>query len=256
MCLGTAQADVIIFKSGSAKIGIIEEETPTQVKIRVKDIVVGISRSNIEKIEHSTQAENEKLMTKWKEEKEQLDEERKQKREAEDKFEAEQKKQGLIEVDGEWMSPGEAEARRQQQILQQVESKQEQKSAPEETPAAENLDLPENFDDLSDEAKQLVMEDAKRRQQIEVGQVTVFTLSGGTQAGAKGTVTNGSDITAKSITIEIQCFDENGNPLGTRTTTVTTLKPGETGSFNTPLRIPAALIKTTSVRVPEVNWKQ
>ncbi len=56
-----AFADIVIFKSGSAKEGIVEEETPTGIKIRIKNAVIGVSWQNIEKIEYATSEENRDL---------------------------------------------------------------------------------------------------------------------------------------------------------------------------------------------------
>jgi hypothetical protein len=245
-------SDVIIFKSGSAKVGIIEEETSAQVKLRVKDVVVGISRTNIEKIEYSTQAENDKLKMKWKEDKERQDEERRKKREAEEKFEAEQKAKGLIKVGGEWISPGEAEARRQQQLQEQVQRQQQAEQKNEEVKPQEQLELPEDFKYLPEEQKNAVLEELKRQQKIQLGQVQLQTL--GNQIGAKGAVTNGSDVTASNVVLEIKGLDENGDVVDMKTATVYSVKPGESSSFYMPLRGGAAVIKKAEARVISVSW--
>lgn len=247
------KADIIIFKSGSAKIGVIEEETPDQVKFRVKDVVVGISRKNIEKIEHSTQAENDKLRMKWKEEKEQLEEQRKKREAAEEKFEASQKEKGLVKVDGEWISPGEAEARRQQELSREAQSVQQKQASATQEEAPEELKLPPYWDDLSDEQREVVRENLKRQQKIKVKQVEVTTL--GTQTGAKGTVMNGSDAAVARVELEISCFNENGDLIDVQRTTLYSLKPGKNESFYSPLRVPASFIKRVEANVTSVTWR-
>jgi hypothetical protein len=249
-----AHADIIIFKSGSAKVGIVEEENPAQVKFREKDKVATIMRPNIERIEYSTPEENEQLRLKWKEEKQRLEEQRKKRRQAEEKFTAEQKAKGLINMDGQWVSPAEAEARRQQQILQQVQSGEVEASMDEQAGAEEEVEEPEFLGDLDPEQRDLFMEDLKRQQKIKVAQVQIIAIEG-VNAAVKGTVTNGSDSTAKNIEIEIECYDENGEMIDAESAVVSALKPGESGSFRTTLGVEAEFIKQTKARVINAQWE-
>jgi hypothetical protein len=248
-----ASADIIIFKSGSAKIGIIEEETATHITIREKDKVATISKANIERVEYSDAEENEKLRMKWKEEKERLEEQRKKAREAEEKFEADQKAKGLLNVDGKWISVGEAEARRQEQIRQEVQQ-QNQSAAGTEPETSEEFEIPEYVEDLPEDKKELVLEELKRQQEIEVLNVQVVQL-GGDQVQVKGTVINKSDTVAKAVELEIESFDEQGEVLELESARVSFLRPGESGSFTAPLKTSAELVKNASVRILSVRWE-
>ena len=248
-----AAADIIIFKSGSAKIGIVEEENSRQVTIRDKDRVVTIMRANIEKIEYSTEEENRQLRFKWEEEKRRLAEKRKEREEAQKKFEAEQKAKGLIEVDGKWLSVGEAEARRQQQIQQQVQRQRQQAAAEKETEATEEIELPEYADDLTEEQKALLREDLKRREKITVGKIQMVDLGSG-RVQLKGMVTNGSDMTANEIALQITFYGEDGQVLDFEDTTVYSVQPGATGSFHAMSSVDAELIKRTEAEILSVNW--
>lgn len=250
-----ANGDIIIFKNGSAKVGVIvEEEKPTQVTFREKEKVITVVRTNIERIEYSTPEENEKLRLKWKEEKQRLEEQRKKKREAEEKFEAAQKAKGFVQVNGEWISPGEAEARRQQEIRRQVENQKTEAGTEQQPEASEEIELPEILDEIDPDQKELFIENLKRQQKVQVSGVQVVAL-GSSEAAVKGTVVNGSELTAGNIQVEVECFDENGDSLGIESARVSLLRPGESGSFSTPFGVPLESIKETKAQVTSVRWQ-
>ena len=126
-----ASGDIIVFKSGVAKRGVIEEETPASVKIRIEDSVLGVSRANIEKIEYATPEENMDLLMQWKEKRELLKEKRMKQKEEEKKFEKEQRDKGFVQVDGKWVSPADAEQMSQEGIQRRISVKQDADAAKE-----------------------------------------------------------------------------------------------------------------------------
>jgi hypothetical protein len=252
-----ATADVIVFKSGTAKVGIIQEETPTTVKIRVKDVVIGVSRTNIERIERATPEKNQQLEEKWKEEKEQLAEERAKRREEAARFEAEQKEKGLVNVDGKWVSPAEAERVKQQATRKQIEAQAagtagEAAEKPEES---EETPVPEIINELpNEELKKQALEGLERQKKIEVSQIQVKSL-GGNQSAFTGTVTNRSDTFAQRVDLEIRNYDDAGEIVDVQTTSVMSLKPGESKALDVPVRLDSSLIKQTKALIVSVEWR-
>lgn len=250
-------ADVVIFKSGVAKEGVIQEETPTTVKIKVKDVVIGISRSNIERIERATPQANQQLEEKWKEEKERLAEERAKKREAEAKLEAEQKTKGLVNVDGKWVSPAEAERMRQDEIRKQAEGQAASPTTGETPPAAETSEetpAPEILDNLPPELQQQARERLQRQKSIQVSQIQVESR-GSDQSALRGTVVNKSDFFAQSVDLEITSYGDTGEVIDLQRVNVANLGPGESKPLNVPIRVDSKLIKRTATNVASVNWR-
>jgi hypothetical protein len=254
LCLpSTGDADIIIFKSGSAKVGIIEDEQPDQVTFRDHDRVVTIMRSNIDRVERVSKEENENLRAKWKREKQEQEEQRRKRIEAEKKFEEEQKAKGLINVNGRWISAGEAEKQRQQQIQQQIKNQQKNAQAEQESEEPE-VELPDYFDQLDSAQQEVVLDELKRQQELQVGSLQVTSIKSG-EATVKGTVTNGSEMTASSIDIIVQCYGENDELLGSEDAVVVSVRPGESGYFYVPIGVDAQLIKRTDARIVSVRWQ-
>ncbi len=249
----TAFADIIVFKTGAAKVGIIVEETPTTVKFRVKDSVLGISRENIEKIEYAKPEENEELELKWKDEKEKAEEDRRVRREQQQKFIEEQKAKGLVEIDGKWMTPAEAEAARQENVRQQVQAQQAAQAA-KPPPASEEPELPSFVQNLPPAQREAYLERLKRIKMIDVSNVRSQAQSRELTL-VKGTVTNKSKNFMRRIDLQIQGFGENDQVLFTETTRVQRIGPDESGAFNVSVRVANDLIKRKEARVVDMVWE-
>jgi hypothetical protein len=247
-------ADVIFFKSGTAKTGIVEEETPTTVKIRIEDKVVGISRASIERVEYATPEENERIELKWKEEKERIEEERRLKQAQREKLEMEQKAKGLVKIGDEYLSPAEMERREQQGIRAEIERQRAARTAEETPEPSEEPELPEFVQGLPEEQKQLYIESMKRLKNIEVGQTRVESDRPG-QTVLAGTVTNRDEGFAGTIDLEVRCSDEAGEVISVESARVFSLKPGESGSFFVTARVDKEFIKRTDVRVVSAVWR-
>ncbi|MBI5119196.1 hypothetical protein HZA56_22240 [Candidatus Poribacteria bacterium] len=249
----TTLADIIVFKTGAAKVGIIVEENPTSVRFRVKDSVLGISRENIERIEYAKPEENKELELKWKADKEKADEARKLKREEEQKFIEEQKAKGLVDFGGKWVTPAEAEAARQESVRQQVQAQQAAQAAA-KRPISEETELPAFVRSLPPDQKQAYMERLKRVGLIEISQVRARPQSRNVTL-LTGMVTNKSKDYMRRIDLEIQCIGENDQVLFTDTSRVDRLNPDTSGAFNVSVRIDSSLIKRTQVRVVDLTWE-
>lgn len=122
-----ARADVIVFKSGLRKVGLIESETPETIRFRTRLGTTGISRDFIAQIERGTPEENAALQRYWAEEaqaaaanRERQAELRRAREQEQQAFEEVQRAKGLVKFDDEWLTPHEAELRlrRRQQELQ------------------------------------------------------------------------------------------------------------------------------------------
>lgn len=243
----TASADIIIFKTGSAKEGIIEEETPTTVKLRIREMTVGFSRENIEKIEYATAEENEDLDVKWIEEKELREEERRQRKEAKERFENEQQKKGLTKVGDSWISPAEAEAQRQRIRLQQREAEQAAQAETEQAaPPVEETELPDFVQDMSEEDR--------REYLISVSQLRISGIrvepEGLVRSTLRGTITNSGKYDARSVTIGIESRDDAGEIIISEQFIIRNVKSLETKTFNERLPVNSDILKKNlSVKV-------
>lgn len=249
-----AEADVVLFKTGAAKIGIIEEETPSTVKLRIRDVVIGISRDNIEKIEYATPEENESLRFKWEEEKREAEEERERKRRALEKFEREQQAKGLINVNGEWVTPMEIERRRQRNIEQRVQG--EGSAQPEATGAEEEseIEVPEIVEGLSTERQEAYIESLERQKQLEISQIRTDPQGARTTI-LTGRVLNKSDRTARKIYLEIVGYDQNGEEIVYETSQVSGVAPKKLGRIHVPLRIENEFLDKTEIRIIDAEWE-
>jgi hypothetical protein len=248
-------ADVVVFKTGAARKGVIVAETDTTVKLRTKDGVIGTSRSNIEKIEYATAEENEELIRKWDEEKKQQEEERKNRRQELEKFENEQRAKGLVKIGDEWVSPAEAEKRRQEGIRQQIEAAPPKSTGAEaDTQAStEEEGLPEFFQNLNEEEKQQFIENRQRMEKIEVSDVRLDSVGGATVV--KGTIANKGDIAVRRVEFEIIGYNEADEVILSDRGRAGNLEPGDATSLYVPVRVESELVKRTEVRILDVSFR-
>jgi hypothetical protein len=240
----SVMADIIIFKSGSAREGIIEEETPTSVKMRVKSAVIGFSRDNIERIEHSSSAENRKLDEKWKEQEKAQEEKRRKRREEKRLHEKRQSDKGLEKVGEEWVS-----RRRKAEIKQeQIES---QARALERERAEEELErLREDASTLREgETEEDLL--ARNIAQIVVGK---FSVEGTEERGEtlQGRITNKGKLIADIISLQIDFYDHDGKLVGRIEEEIYGLGPKKHQILEVPLDFSSSLIGGTEVRVTNV----
>ncbi len=117
-----AQADELVLVSGVTKVGIIEDETETLVRLRTRLGVTGIGHEFIEEIRRHTPEENAAIEAQWKAEGAAEDAERaarRTKREAKAAAAGAhadaQREKGLVLHEGEWLSPQEVKLRLQRE---------------------------------------------------------------------------------------------------------------------------------------------
>ncbi|GAB4334680.1 MAG: hypothetical protein Kow0099_06860 [Candidatus Abyssubacteria bacterium] len=249
-----AFGDIIVFKSGTAKLGIIEEETPTTVKLRVKDVVVGVARSNIERIEYATPEENRELELKWAQERKEMEEEREKRRAERERQEAEQKAKGMVNVGGEWLTPAQAEAARQQTIRQQIQAQQQQASSKAPAEEAPEEELPPEIQRLPEELRNQYLENRRREKEIKVSQIVVESQGLG-KSVIRGTVRNGSDAFAASVDLVISVYGEEEVPILSQSAAIRYLGPGKSAALYESVRIGAEFIKRVEVNVQGVRWR-
>jgi hypothetical protein len=246
-----ATADIIVFKSGVAKKGVIEEETPTSVKIRIEDSVIGVSRENIVRIEYATPEENSEILMEWKEKKDLLREKRRQKREEQEKFEKEQRDKGFVQVGDRWVFPAEAEKMRQEGIRQQIKADENARKAKETPPPPEEPELPEYLDRMPDAVKKAYVEDIRK---IDVSQIRTASQSQ-SQTNVTARIKNNGEFRALVVNVQIQCYDENNELIYADTARVTGVDPDGTGSVYSPVPLESSLIKRVEVNVVGVEWQ-
>jgi len=251
-----AFADIVIFKSGSAKEGIVEEETPTGIKIRIKNAVIGVSWQNIERIEYATSEENRDLYRKWNEEKKKRDEERKRKREEREKFEKQQRDKGLVQEGDRWITRKEKAELEQEAIRSKIKAQEAARAsaarqAAAEAKEAEEVEEPDFLQDMTDEERRQYKEDIKK---VALEGMNAVRL-GGNAMMMKGRVTNNGQFTAARIYLEIIFYDKNGETLAADYEKVTNLGPGQSKKLNLPVNVPADLVGSSKMRVTGVEWR-
>lgn len=260
-----AIADLLIFKSGSAKEAIIEEETPTSVKIRVKDAVYGIPRHNIERIEYATDEENLDLDLRWREEKRQREEQRTLRQQREEKFEEDQKEKGLVKVGDRWLTKEKKAELDRQKMRQKIEARrararQQKASTAKAAKAAEEAEkieeggeskLPEFFEEMTPQERRRYLDGLKK---IVVSDISVGSLGEGLTA-LKGRVTNKSRDHAESIFLEILLYGEKGEVFFLRDEELRDLGPNRSRNLFFQLDSDSALINSSKVRVIDVEWR-
>jgi hypothetical protein len=128
----SAPADEIYFKSGYSITAVVLRETETSLRFRTEMGLSTVSREKIDFIDKASDEENQSLRKKWREKEIRLQEQLEAKREAERRFEAEQLSKGLIEYEGEWMTPKKRQEiltlqKRAREHLMQFEEKQRER---------------------------------------------------------------------------------------------------------------------------------
>ena len=237
-----AAGDNIIFKSGSAKEGIIEEETPTMVRIRIKKKTIGVARSQIESIEYATPEANDALKMKWEEKESQLKEEQRRRMEQKKKFERTQRARGLKKVDGRWVSPADAKAKRAPRGESEVKEIDEEEDIVELSEFLGNLSEEEREPYLVDRGKIRV---TKKKWAMLATDLTTLTAE----------VKNMRRSTAETILFVIRCFDESGGIVYSSDLAIDGPAQGESVELDTILPIDAELIQKVDVSVAGVSWE-
>lgn len=236
--------DTIIFKTGDAKEGIIKEETPTMVRIRVKNITIGIARSQIESIKYGTREENDALKMKWEEKESQLREEQQRRMEKKKEFEATQRARGLKKVDGRWVSPADAKARK-------AAAKETEVEKTEEIEKEDVEELSEFLSNLSEEERELYLIDrgkiqvTKKQWTMVADEVTTLTAE----------VKNMGRSTAQTILLVIRCSDETGGIVYSGEEAIDNLGMGMSTELDIDLPVDKELIQKVDIDVVGVSWE-
>ncbi len=247
-----ALADIIIFKSGSDKQGIVDEESPTGVKIRIKNAVIGISWANIERIEYATPEENRLLDQKWRDEQKERDEERKRNRAEREKREKQQRDKGLVKVGDEWVTRDERARRRDEGIRESMQAQEAADAEAAEAEAeAEQEPEPDYLAGLTEEEKRQFKEDIKK---VPVSGVTAVRL-GDDSVMVKGRVKNTGEFAASIILLEITIYDKTGEIVVAGAEEITDLGPGQSRGFNFPASVAPGFVGNSKVQVIGVEWR-
>lgn len=99
--------DELYFKSGYSQTAVIIRETDTSITFKSEMGMSTIPKEKLDFIEEATKEENRELLKKWREKELRRQEEQEARREANRAFRKEQKAKGLVEFEGEWMTPEE-----------------------------------------------------------------------------------------------------------------------------------------------------
>lgn len=242
-----AAADIIIFTSGSAKEGIVQEETPTSVKMRVKNAVVGFSRRNIERIEYASPEENAKLDRKWKEQEETQKEERDRKREKKRRREKRQMDGSLVKVGGRWVTRKEKAELEQENLRRRIEVQKNEEA--EAALAAEEEAEREKEEETEENPR------AKDIAKIFLGKprlVSVETDSGVLMVRVK----NNGELAAESIFVEITLYNSKGRLISLEVEEMPDLPAGQSRRLQVGLIPDPRIVGETKVRVTRVIWSR
>ena len=240
-------ADIIIFQSGGAREGIIEEETPTSVKMRIKNAVIGFSRGNIERIEYSSSAENSKLDQKWKEEEKQQDEKRKQRREDKKRSEKRQSDKGLEKVNGQWVSRKKKAEIKQDRIEAEIRGQEavdvEEALELERAAVAAEAEKASEENRLPDYIKKIVVGKFRVKDAGE-GEVVIH-----------GRITNKGKLIAELIILQAGIYDQEGTLVNSIEEQISDLGPNKHQKLEFPFDMNSSVIGSTEVTVSEVVWR-
>lgn len=240
-------ADIIIFKSGYAREGIIEEETPTSVKMRIKNATIGFSRDNIEKIEHSSPEDNRKLDEKWKEQEREQEEKRKQKREKKELEDKRMREKGLEQVDGKWVSRREKARIEQERIKAQESALKRQKAEQARQKALNEATTPREGETEADLR-------ARNIAQIVVGKFDIKKTATEEEV-LEGRITNKGKLTAGTVSLRINFYDDKGTLISRTDQQVSELGPNERADVQVPLGYSSGAIGRTEVIVTDVSFR-
>lgn len=108
LCGSAVFADTIHLKNGNKVSGIITKESEDSVEIKINiGAVVAFSKEDIDRVEKESDGERSKIEEDWEAERAQREEIVAQ--EADESFKEEQSEKGLVEYEGEWVTPEEKE---------------------------------------------------------------------------------------------------------------------------------------------------
>ncbi len=242
-----AAADIIIFTSGGAKEGIVQEETPTSVKIRVKDAVIGFSRTKVDRIEYASPEENAKLNREWKEDEEKQEEERNRKREKKRKHEKRQMDRGLVKVGGKWVTRKKKAELQQENLRRRIEAQKDEEA--EAALAAE--EEAEEEEEEETEENPLAKDIAK----IVLGKPSLMFL-GINSVMLTTRVKNNGELAAESIFVEITAYNTEGRLISYEIEEMRDLPAGESRKLQMGLIVDPGIVGDTKVRVTRVIWSR
>ncbi len=240
-----AMADIVIFKSGGAKEGIIEEETPTSVRLRVRGAVIGFSRSNIERIEYASDEENEKLYDKWLQEVKDREEARDRKREDKKKFEKQQQEKGLIKVGDEWVTRRKKAELEQEGLRNRIRAQKNEQGR-----LAREAELAAEEEEREEAERNPRAGDIKK---IVLGKSYVKHV-GDYSAVLVGRLKNKGELVAESIFVETMIYNKEGVLISSATEEIHDLAPGQSQNLHIGLDMNPKLIGESKVRVTGVVW--
>jgi hypothetical protein len=239
-----AAADIIIFNSGSAKEGIIEAETPTSIKLRVKNAVMGFSRDNIKEIEYASDEENRQLDIKWKEQEEQKKEERRQRKEAKKRFEKQQRDKGLVKEGKKWIPEKRKVELNRERARRSVDAQRDAISAGESEEDEEEQEDSEVEEELGGEGFDDISIDALNINKKGLGSMLF-----------DGRVTNKGERTAGTIFLRIDVYNKAGRVIRSKTQRVNNLAPQESKKVRVPIQLKPEQVKRHDFVVTNVLWR-
>jgi hypothetical protein len=241
-------ADIIIFRSGSARKGIIVEETPNSVKLRIRNAVIGFSRDNIERIEYSSASENSKLDQEWKDEEKQKEEKRRQRRAERKRFEKQQADKGLEKVGGQWVSRREKAQIRQKGI--EAEMRAQERAEAEEARELERAAVLAEAELARDENR--LPEYLKK---IIIGKIRIGYSEDENESVLTSRITNSGILVAEVVTLEIKVYDAEGTLLRVYDEEIIEIGPKKHHMFTFTPGLGGNIIDSAEVTVTEVLWE-
>jgi len=256
----SAAADIIIFKIGSAKEGIIEEETPTGLKLRIKNAVIGFSWQNIETIQYATPEENGNLVLRWEESKLKRQEERNRKREEKAKLEKEQKDKGLVKMGDRWVTRKKKAELEQAGIRNKMRAQEVSRAAEKAAAEAEEARRAEEAERAAEPAFLQNMTEEQRREyrervrKLELTGVKISRVSEDYLI-VKGRVTNKGEFTATRVVLEVTVYGIDDQPIARDFVEVDDLGPGQSRKINVPFDIRAEFVGSSKARVTGLRWR-
>jgi hypothetical protein len=253
MFSSSATADIVIFRSGGAKEGIIVEETPATVKLRIKNAVVGFSRANIERIERATSEENKRLDRKWKDQAEEEEEKLRLKREEKKLFEEKQSARGLVKDGNQWTTKRRKAERDKASMRRAVDA---QRAAARAGPDTEEEEEPEPEEEKEGDEALEEWEEENNPNARDISKIGVgnFELDQSTDNKMMlvGVITNKSEMMAQSIWVEIVLFNKEEKRIYEDVKVMNNLGEGQSRKLSVMISIPRSLIDRYEVRVRNV----
>jgi hypothetical protein len=239
-----AAADIIIFNSGSAKEGIIEAETPTSVKLRVKKAVMGFSRDNIKEIEYASDEENRQLDIRWKEQEEQKKEERRQRKEAKKRFEKQQRDKGLVKDGKKWIPEKRKVELNRERARRSVDAQRNAIIAGESEEDEEEREDSESEEEQGAEGFDDISIDALNINKKGLGSI-IFS----------GRVTNNGARTARAIFLRMDVYNWAGRIIYSKRQRVNNLAPKGSQQLRVPIHLNPKNVERHDFVVTNVLWR-